>query len=309
MNTATPQQHAAARELTFATNATQQQIADQVGVTRKTVSSWSRMGRWQEMKANSLRIPAELVDDMYRELEELNNIIHSRPPGQRIPTDKEAALRHRILMSIKQIKKQQSVPEMQQTINLFIRYIEETDTYAAKIMKNNLTNFLEHTDPSGFRPCDIEYASSKEVTDPIPTEADPFRDPTETTPDLNASDFNVSSPKLLEEHIEKLNDKKHEVASLEYKKKVLKERISMSQQLTEHNERGEEVTLYCIDGTTADILSSSSIKYFQALINDYDDRLTQLRLEDLAARQEHEKLLEEFYTLYPHLRPDSDQAA
>jgi len=69
------------------------------------------------------------------------------------------------------------------------------------------------------------------------------------------------------------------------------------------------VTLHYSDGEQAVILSPTYLKCYQNDIEFLERKLTQLRLEDLAARQEHEKLLKEFYTLYPDLRPDTDQAA
>lgn len=260
-NTTTNEQMNAACEMYFATSCTQQQIADAVGVTRKSISIWSKMGRWAEMKANSLRIPAELVDDMYLELAELNRIIHSRPVGERIPTAKEAALRHRILLSIKQTRKQQSVPDMQQTLNAFIRFVKERDTYASSVMESRITDFLEYTDPSGFRPCDIEYTTNKETSDPVIIDRVPIEKP-EDAPDLKVSDYKVIHTQHLEQQIKTHNYLKNLPNMIQDKIAGCQELLDVSAQLQEHKDKGEEVTLYYKDGRPAKILTPEEVTYW-----------------------------------------------
>ncbi|OJW77565.1 MAG: hypothetical protein BGO69_11705 [Bacteroidetes bacterium 46-16] len=116
-----------ARELFLTSEKTRSEIAAEVGVSEKTISNWSVRGRWQELKRAAVQAPAVIAQQMYEELEEINNVIRSRPEGQRLPTAAEAELRRKIITSIRHIKRQLSTPELYQSLRAFVNYVLSRD--------------------------------------------------------------------------------------------------------------------------------------------------------------------------------------
>jgi hypothetical protein len=162
-----------ARNEFFSTSAPLNAIADKVGVARKTVSIWATEGNWQALKINSMRTPAILVDGMYAELSELADAIASRPHGERYPTPKEADVRRKTILSIKDLKKGIATPEMHELLKSFTQFIiARGDERTAMRMSRFIHAFLNETDKFGYLPHQVEFkvgeSADKTSTDFIP---------------------------------------------------------------------------------------------------------------------------------------------
>ncbi len=117
------EQEQQARELFLTSERSRAEIAEEVGVSEKTISNWSVKGGWYELKKASVQAPAVMVQQMYDEIEQINAIIRSRPEGQRHPTVAEAELRRKIITSIRSVKRQLSTPELYQALRDFALYV------------------------------------------------------------------------------------------------------------------------------------------------------------------------------------------
>jgi len=147
-----------ARNEFFSTSAPLNAIADKVGVARKTVSIWATEGNWQALKINSMRTPAILVDSMYAELSELADAIAARPHGERYPTPKEADVRRKTILSIKDLKKGIATPEMHELLKSFTQFIiARGDERTAMRMSRFIHAFLNETDKFGYLPHQVEF--------------------------------------------------------------------------------------------------------------------------------------------------------
>jgi hypothetical protein len=147
-----------ARNEFFSTSAPLNAIADKVGVARKTVSIWATEGNWQALKINSMRTPAILVDGMYAELSELADAIAARPHGERYPTPKEADVRRKTILSIKDLKKGIATPEMHELLKSFAQFIiARGDERTAIRMSRFIHAFLNETDKFGYLPHQVEF--------------------------------------------------------------------------------------------------------------------------------------------------------
>lgn len=122
-----------ARNLFFQTDLTQLQIADQVGVSQKTISIWANEGRWQKLKELSVKTPAIMIEEMYNELAEINLGIRNREPGFRFATPKEADTRRKLLASIRYVKEQQSAGSHMEVL---INFSEFLKTYQPTLVKD-----------------------------------------------------------------------------------------------------------------------------------------------------------------------------
>ena len=79
-----------ARELYFTQNLSQREIAQQVGVSERTVYTWVHQYAWNKLRVAALSAPITMVDNFSSALVELQNAIAARKPGERYPTPKEA---------------------------------------------------------------------------------------------------------------------------------------------------------------------------------------------------------------------------
>lgn len=67
-----------AKTLFLHENLTQQEIAERVGVSRKTVNKWINDGQWESLKVSITLTREEQLKNLYRQLAELNKTISER---------------------------------------------------------------------------------------------------------------------------------------------------------------------------------------------------------------------------------------
>ena len=91
-----------AHNLFFQTDLNQQQIADLIGVNRKTLYGWIKQGKWLRAKHVANFSPAVLVGQYYEQLGALNTRIAAR--DEPIPTKDEADIMRKISITIEKIK-------------------------------------------------------------------------------------------------------------------------------------------------------------------------------------------------------------
>lgn len=135
-------ERALAKELYFYTGKTQKEIAGIVGVSEKTLSDWAWEGDWEALKKAVELTPERVVQDLYKELEELNKLIQSREPGYRFADAKEADARRKIVSTIRDMHKQVSLPQFVQVIMGFMDYLLAQDLELAKQVNTYANDFL-----------------------------------------------------------------------------------------------------------------------------------------------------------------------
>lgn len=64
---------------------TQKEIAERLNLTEKTVSKWAKEGEWDKLKTSMLVTKDNQLTSLYRQLENLNNEIATRPIVRDIP--------------------------------------------------------------------------------------------------------------------------------------------------------------------------------------------------------------------------------
>jgi len=166
------EQEQQARELFLTSEKSRSEIAAEVGVSEKTISNWSVKGRWQELKKASVQAPAVLIQQMYDEIAQINNIILSRPEGQRHPTAAEAELRRKIITSIRAVKRQLSTPELYQAIRSFVQYVTRRNP-RHRGLDYYIEEFISGDRDAGkhsIRPSEMEYKADEDEKNKAPYE-------------------------------------------------------------------------------------------------------------------------------------------
>jgi len=122
------QEFTQARELYLQGGLTQQQIAEILDVSRKTVGLWMQQGQWRQLRIAAQQSPAMLLQDFYNQLAVLNETIHQRGG---IPTIEESIVQRRLIMNIQSFK-QQPVSNYMQLYTELINEITKQDPELAR---------------------------------------------------------------------------------------------------------------------------------------------------------------------------------
>lgn len=130
---------------------TQKEIAEAVGVTEATLSSWVRneKERWDLLKANLVITKEQELRRIYLQINELNSYIESKEPGKRFADNKQADTLSKLAASAKQLETETSIAD---SINVFVEFTEwlrmsdflksqEFAEYMEAFIKNKLSKF------------------------------------------------------------------------------------------------------------------------------------------------------------------------
>ena len=125
------------------------EIAELTGIPKTTLYERARKYSWTTQKRAVRRSPIVIVEEMYRELSELNSKISRRPEKQRIATREEAELRRKILASIAAIKKYPTHAEVNMIMQSLKKYIKSSTSRHEEFAKL-IDAFMCHRDIYGF---------------------------------------------------------------------------------------------------------------------------------------------------------------
>lgn len=117
-----------AQTLYLRENLTQAEIAERVGVSRVTISNWIKAGKWEEHKAGITLTRQEQVNNLYRQVAEINRNIASRPDGQRFPSSKEADILGKLSAAISKMEQETGIADKISVLSDFINWLHELDT-------------------------------------------------------------------------------------------------------------------------------------------------------------------------------------
>lgn len=105
---------------------TQQEIADKVGVSRKTISKWITDEKWNELRISLTMTKDQSIKRLHRQLDDLLYEIELRPMGQRHATPPESDTITKITTAIEKLETEVGVKEV---INVSVRVIEFVRKY------------------------------------------------------------------------------------------------------------------------------------------------------------------------------------
>lgn len=121
-----------AKTLYLRESLTQQEIADRVGVSRVSVSSWIRTGKWEEQRTALTLTREEQVRSLYRQVAAINKAIEERPEGERFANTTEADIIGKLSKSIKQMETEVGIADVISVLTKFIEFLRPVDLEKAK---------------------------------------------------------------------------------------------------------------------------------------------------------------------------------
>src|SRR5690349_18739838 len=79
----------------------QKVVAKKVNVSEKTMSKWVNEFQWKNLRKRLLVSKEEVLNNLYEQMEELNNSIRKKNEGQRYGNTKEADIQIKLTASIR----------------------------------------------------------------------------------------------------------------------------------------------------------------------------------------------------------------
>lgn len=132
-----------ARILYLRENMTQQEIAEKIGSSRVSVSKWIREGKWEEMKVGLTLTKDEQIQNIYRQIADMNEAIASRPEGQRYATPAEADTIGKLSSAVKKLEGDIGIADIVSVGIRFIEWIRKADLQAAKDVTAYWDSFIK----------------------------------------------------------------------------------------------------------------------------------------------------------------------
>lgn len=120
----------------------QKEIAEQVGVTQKTMSKWVTEGKWDEVREAQASTRQETIRGLLAQMNELNQAIAGRAQGERYPTSKEADILSKLSRNISFLDKQVQLKDYVTVLSEELKFIKEQDLAFAKTLSDYQYEFL-----------------------------------------------------------------------------------------------------------------------------------------------------------------------
>lgn len=130
-----------AQTLFLNTALTQQEIADQVGVDRRTITRWVK--EWEPLKINYIQTREARIRSTLMQLEQLDHTIDSRDDGCRYPSAKEADIRRKLTADLEALEQDASVREVINVSRSILDYVRQLNLDHAKLLSDYLDSFIK----------------------------------------------------------------------------------------------------------------------------------------------------------------------
>lgn len=113
-------------------------VAKKVGVSEKTMSEWVNKFGWRNLRKRLLITKEEQINNLYEQLEELNNKIRSKPEGQRYADTKEADVQIKTTSAIRNLETDLNLADKIEAGMQFIKYAQKVSALEVTIQITDL---------------------------------------------------------------------------------------------------------------------------------------------------------------------------
>ena len=131
-----------AKNLFFDTNLSKMEIADQVGVNRRTIMLWCQQGNWDKLKLSGRHLPALVAEKCYYLIDHIASTLLTEGPGAKV-THKDADAINKLASGIKKLRNRCAVNESMEMFNFFLEYLRKNDEQLAPAVLPHMERYME----------------------------------------------------------------------------------------------------------------------------------------------------------------------
>jgi len=122
---------------------TQQEIAEKVGISRKSLCKWIKEEKWNELRISITMTKEQSIKRLHKQLEDLLFVIETRPMGERHATPDEATTISKITASIEKLETDVGVQDVVQVSIKVIEFVKKYDIEKAKEIAEIFDQFIK----------------------------------------------------------------------------------------------------------------------------------------------------------------------
>jgi len=164
------EQQKQAESLYFQSNLSKTDIAQILGVSRRTVHYWVQQNNWDRIRESAQVMPTALASNCYLILARLQDSILSPERADKPVTLQEVNTMHKLTLTISKLNKRGALNENLELMTYFLEFAHNHDPRMAEVLKPVVNEFI--------RSRAAEYSVSAPLSVPVK------EDPTETQLDL-----------------------------------------------------------------------------------------------------------------------------
>jgi len=160
------EQQKQAESLFFQTNLSKTEIAQIIGVSRRTLHYWVQQNNWDRIRESARVMPTALAGNCYLILARLQDSILSPERADKPITLQEVNTMHRLTLTIGKLNKRGALNENLELMTYFLEFAHNHDPRMAEVLKPVVNEFI--------RTRAAEYSVSAPLSVPVkedPTEA------------------------------------------------------------------------------------------------------------------------------------------
>ena len=136
------EQHEQARDLYFQTNMSKTEIAEKVGVSRKTILFWSKEDNWDKLRQSARNVPSLVAEKCYHLIDQYASDLLGTGVGYNSLTLKHAQTIHLLAASIKKLKNRSTVNESMELFNFFLEGLKRREPELARQITPQIEQYI-----------------------------------------------------------------------------------------------------------------------------------------------------------------------
>lgn len=133
-----------AKSLYTRDNMTIIEIAEQVGVDRRTVGRWAKEEGWDNLRTGMLMTKQAQIANLYEGINQLNEQRLARPEGQRGWTSAEAASIAHISKTLERLEAESGIADIIDVFTGLLSWVRERDLSKAKELSLLLDEYVKY---------------------------------------------------------------------------------------------------------------------------------------------------------------------
>ena len=122
---------------------TQLSASEITGISTTTINKWYNDGKWDELEKNILLTRQEMLLKFYKELEQFDAYIQTKPEGFRFADSKEADARSKLMKNIEQFEEEASLPEIIHSCQGLLEFVRKVDLKVAQELSKYVDSFIK----------------------------------------------------------------------------------------------------------------------------------------------------------------------